>query len=426
MNWQSLAVRRALRLRDVRAQPGLHAAGGRRADARHRRQHGDLHHRERRAARSRCPTASPDGSVMVWSTNAIEHRDHESWRRCDFLDFRKAGAFSELHATYSFLVGATLTSSAGAEQILVSVRHARHVRDAGPARRFSAGRSPSRRRATAVIVSHAVLAVEARRRPERPRPRAQHPDQPRTDRRRHAARLRVPLQDDARSERLHAGRLRSRRGCRSQFVHQRQPRRPARATLTRAARFLSVVGRLKPGVTVGAGGGGDRRHRAAARGEAIPTSNRVVGATVVPLHEQAVGSMRPALMLLLGGVGFVLLMACVNLANLLLARSSVRQREMAIRSALGAARRRLIVQTMVETMLLSLRRRHRWRSVTVNWASARSLALAPAGHAAASARVRPERLRCWCFTFALSLVTGTRDRPRAGPGGVAAARCSRP
>ena len=97
-----------------------------------------------------------------------------------------------------------------------------------------------------------------------------------------------------------------------------------------------MVGRLKPGVTVAQANAevaGIARQLAAT----LPDTNRAVGATVVPLHDQAVGGMRPALLLLLGGVGFVLLMACVNLANLLLARSSARQREMAI--ALGARRR---------------------------------------------------------------------------------------
>jgi predicted permease len=173
-------------------------------------------------------------------------------------------------------------------------------------------------------------------------------------------------------------------------------------SLTRSARFLSVVGRLKPGVTAAqadAEVAGIARQLAAA----FPISNRVVGATVVPLHEQAVGGARPALLLLLGGVGFVLLMACVNLANLLLARSSVRQREMAIRSALGAARRRLIMQTMVETMLLA-GAGGILALIAVSWAIGALIALAPADLPRLG-EIRPD---AWvmAFTFALSLVTG--------------------
>jgi predicted permease len=123
--------------------------------------------------------------------------------------------------------------------------------------------------------------------------------------------------------------------------------------LVRGVHWLGAMGRMKPGVTVEQTQA-DLSTVARQLEQAYPETNKGWGATVVPVLDQTVGALRGPLLVLLAGVAFVLLIATVNVANLVLARSIARQKELATRVALGAGRRRLVQQALTEGLVLAL------------------------------------------------------------------------
>jgi predicted permease len=169
-----------------------------------------------------------------------------------------------------------------------------------------------------------------------------------------------------------------------------------------AALGLHGIGRLKPGVTL---------EQAHADLNAImgrlavtyPETNRGNGAKVSSLKERMIGDIGPTLWLLLGAVGFVLLIACVNVSNLLLARSTSRTREFAIRAALGASRWRLLRQSLTESMLLALAG-GALGLMAANWGTHAAIAVLPTTLPRASEVGLDTRVLI--FTVVISLVTG--------------------
>jgi predicted permease len=165
---------------------------------------------------------------------------------------------------------------------------------------------------------------------------------------------------------------------------------------------LHGIGRLKPGVTVEQGRA-DLNRVMRDLANTYPETNRGNGSAVIPLMERVTGGIRPILLVLLGAVGFVLLIACVNVSNLMLARSTGRSREFAIRSALGAGRGRLLRQSLTESILLGLAGGGLGLLVAA-WGTKVALSQLPTALPRAD-EVGLDR-RVLLFTFAISLLTG--------------------
>jgi len=165
----------------------------------------------------------------------------------------------------------------------------------------------------------------------------------------------------------------------------------------KTSHFLTIVGRLKDGISVP-----QAQAEMVALGKQLAASDPWdAGAVLVPLHEQVSGNVRPVILVLLGAVAFLLLIACANVANLSLARGSARAREIALRLALGADRRRLVRQLLTESLLLSCAA-GAMGLLLAFWGTRFLVLLVPSGTSAT-----PQLdMRLLVFTLSVSILTG--------------------
>ena len=170
----------------------------------------------------------------------------------------------------------------------------------------------------------------------------------------------------------------------------------------RGLRTLNVIARLKPGVTPAQAGAG-MQTVARRIAQAFPDSNAGYGVLLIPLSQQIVGNIGPTLWTLMGAVVFILLIACVNVANLLLARAGSREKELAVRTSLGANPGRIVRQLLTESVLLALIGGAAGL-LLAQWATAALVKLMPSN----IPRIGEISLdwRVLLFTFAVSAATG--------------------
>jgi putative ABC transport system permease protein len=167
--------------------------------------------------------------------------------------------------------------------------------------------------------------------------------------------------------------------------------------------YLRAVARLKPGVTAEQAQANTNTILTALAAQYPDTNKRFDNSKVVPLLADLTRDVRPALLVLLGAAGCVLLIACVNVANLLLARATSRQKEIGIRAALGASRSRILRQLLTESVMLAVAGGAAGMLLAI-WGTEALAALLPRNFPRA-AEISPD-MRVLGFTAFVSIFTG--------------------